>query len=54
MNCPQCLRPKANSADDVVKGFCPKWWAVRDNEAYVDCDKATEKRLSHAASNGQS
>ena len=35
--CPDCKRFKAHGANDVVKGFCPKWWAVRDKEAAEDC-----------------
>ena len=35
--CPDCGRPKASSINDVVAGFCPKWWAIRDQAAEDDC-----------------
>ena len=36
-HCEHCLRLKARSADDCAKGYCPKWWEVRDLEAEDDC-----------------
>lgn len=35
--CNHCLRIKARNADDCAKGYCSKWWAVRDKEAEEDC-----------------
>ena len=35
--CPDCGRAKAKDAHEVLKGFCPKWWAINDIEAAKDC-----------------
>lgn len=35
--CPDCGRLKANSADEIIRGACPKWYAVRDPDARKDC-----------------
>ena len=37
--CPECGRKKAHSVGDVLKGLCPKWWAIRDAEAEEDCKR---------------
>lgn len=37
--CPDCYRPKARSADDCAAGCCSKWYAVRDKDAAVECEK---------------
>jgi len=37
--CPECGRKKAHSAEDVSRGLCPKWWAIRDPEAEEDCKR---------------
>jgi ribosomal protein L37AE/L43A len=38
-NCPECGRPQAESAADIISGACPKWYAVRDQEAKEDCER---------------
>jgi hypothetical protein len=35
--CPDCGTPKAHSVCDAAKGYCPKWWAIRDPDAELDC-----------------
>lgn len=35
--CPDCKRDKAHSAHDIAVGLCPKWYAIRDEEADRDC-----------------
>lgn len=37
--CPECCRTKARNIGDVLAGFCPKWWAIRDPEAENDCKR---------------
>jgi hypothetical protein len=37
--CPDCGRPKAKNVIDIIKGFCPKWYAIRDPDAEYDCKK---------------
>jgi hypothetical protein len=41
--CPDCGRNKAHGVGDVVKGSCPKWWAVRDEGAELDCQEVAGK-----------
>lgn len=36
-SCPECGRLKAANANDAANGLCPKWWAINDKEAAVDC-----------------
>jgi len=36
--CPDCGRKKAHSVQDVMYGYCEKWYAIRDPEARVECD----------------
>lgn len=43
--CPECKRPKAASAEDVLTGSCPKWWAIRDAAAEQDCLRHTQADL---------
>lgn len=38
-NCPDCGRRKAFTATDAAQGLCPKWWAVRDEDAERDCTR---------------
>lgn len=38
-NCPDCGRPKAQYAEDILQGACPKWWAIRDETAEAECKK---------------
>jgi len=35
--CPFCGRQKARNFKDCAKGFCPKWYAMRDPDAAQDC-----------------
>lgn len=35
--CPDCKRPKAMSANDVITGACPKHWANGDPDAHLNC-----------------
>lgn len=35
--CPDCGRKKACNALDLLSGYYPKWYAVRDAEAANDC-----------------
>lgn len=42
--CPDCSRSKAINADDVAAGLCPKWWAIRDEDAEKDCQQAAKKK----------
>lgn len=37
--CPDCGRKKARSPQDMIMGFCPKWYAVTDAEADKDCER---------------
>jgi hypothetical protein len=41
--CPDCGRNKARDVNDVSAGDCPKWWAIRDSEADVDCQRYIRK-----------
>lgn len=36
--CSDCGRPKARNANDCMAGDCSKWYAIRDSEAFDDCD----------------
>ena len=48
--CPDCKRQKAHSVHDVLVGWCPKWWAIRDQEAINDCiahNKSKEDTYKH-------
>lgn len=36
--CPDCQRPKAHGAGDCCKGFCSKWYAIRDTECSDECE----------------
>lgn len=40
--CPDCGRYKAMCVEDCSAGFCPKWYAVRDDDAAKDCRKHTQ------------
>jgi hypothetical protein len=42
--CPDCGREKAHTVGDVVKGMCPKWWAIRDEGAVLDCQSVAKNR----------
>ena len=42
--CPDCDRVKAASVYDVLKGYCPKWWAIRDADAERDCRRTHDQR----------
>lgn len=37
--CPECRRPKARNVQDALIGYCPKWWAIRDQAAKEDCEQ---------------
>ena len=37
MKCPDCGRCKAENANDASNGYCPKWWAIMDKDADLDC-----------------
>lgn len=37
--CPDCGRPKACIAVDIMRGACPKWYATHDDEAAQDCER---------------
>lgn len=42
--CPECGRPKARTWQDMMNGACPKFYAIRDEEAEGDCmSKAADK-----------
>lgn len=41
--CPDCGRLKALSADDCAKGHCPKWYAILDLDAAIDCMNVIKK-----------
>lgn len=43
--CPDCGRQKAYSADDAVKGFCDKWYAVRDPDAAAECYEVRSEKM---------
>ena len=43
MKCPDCDREKAKNANDAIKGFCPKWWAITDKMADEDCETFKKK-----------
>lgn len=40
--CPSCGRLKAQNADDMARGDCPKWYAVNDQMAEDDCKSTTQ------------
>lgn len=42
--CPDCGRDKALTIQDAVAGKCPKWWAVRDRHADLDCSNFKERK----------
>jgi len=44
--CPDCGREKAQNVGQVLLGFCPKWYAIRDPDAEADCRR-------HAARGGE-
>lgn len=47
--CPECGRQKAHSVHDALGGYCPKWWAVRDQEAENDCKRMAHNKLQNKA-----
>ena len=44
--CPDCGRQKAHNVEDVSKGYCPKWWAIRDAEAEEDCKRFASQQAN--------
>ena len=46
--CLDCGRRKAHNADDVSKGYCPKWWAVSDPDAEEDCKRVASQQPNAA------
>lgn len=35
--CPDCGRIKAATVDSILRGDCPKWYAINDPDADIDC-----------------
>lgn len=47
--CPDCFRNKAHSVQEVMWGYCEKWWAIRDPEARVMCARIANRIASKKA-----
>lgn len=48
--CPDCGRTKAHNVGDVLRGGCPKWWAINDAEAEADCRRTSSASVNLSAS----
>lgn len=35
--CPDCGRVKATTVNSILRGDCPKWYAINDPDADIDC-----------------
>lgn len=44
--CPECKRNKAHNVGDVLKGLCPKWYAIRDPDAEEDCKQVASHQVN--------
>jgi len=42
--CPDCGRIKARNAAGMGMGYCPKWYAIRDADAELDCDRVRQMK----------